>query len=102
MTKNWCLNIDYKRLGFSYNKLDTKGNGFQVFKLISAVKSLKKVWNEQKRLKTAEKKYLDQLSGAVSTWELVEMQGWQWSISNKKGQQRCYSPVMYLVYLHML
>ena len=30
--------------------------------LISAVKSLKKVWNEQKMLKTAEKKYFSQLS----------------------------------------
>ena len=34
---------------------------FRCFLLISGVKSLKKVWNEQKRLKTAEKKYFDQL-----------------------------------------
>ena len=39
------------------------------FLLISGVKSLKKVKNEQKRLKTAQKKCFDQLSGAASTTE---------------------------------
>ena len=33
---------------------------------------LKKVWNEPKRLKTAEKKYFKQLSGGRSTQKLVE------------------------------
>ena len=34
---------------------------FQTFLLISAMKSLKKVLNEQKRLKTVEKKYFGQI-----------------------------------------
>ena len=46
---------------------------FRRFLLISAVKSLKKVWNEQKRLKTAEKKYFNQLLGARSTQKLVKI-----------------------------
>ena len=33
----------------------------------------KKVLNQHKRLKTAEKKEFDQLSGAASTWKLVEI-----------------------------
>ena len=46
---------------------------FRQFLLISGMKSLKKVLNEQKRLKMAEKKFFDQLSGARSTWKLVEI-----------------------------
>ena len=38
-----------------------------------AVKSLKKLWNEQKRLKNGWKKCFDQLSGAASTRKLVEI-----------------------------
>ena len=36
--------------------------------------TLKKVWNEQKSLKTAEKKCFDQLSGVRSTQKLIEIQ----------------------------
>ena len=46
---------------------------FVRFLLISAVKSLKKLWNEQKRLKNSWKKCFGQLSGAASTWKLVEI-----------------------------
>ena len=35
-------------------------------------KALKKIWKEQKRLKTAEKKKFDQLLGVRSTQKLVE------------------------------
>ena len=40
--------------------------------LISDVKSLKMVENEQKRLKTAQKKYFDRLLDACSTQKLVK------------------------------
>ena len=46
---------------------------FHMFLLFSGMKSLKKVWNEQKRLKTAEKKYFDQLLGARSTQKLFRI-----------------------------
>ena len=46
---------------------------FRRFLLISAVKSLKKLWNEQKRLKNGWKKGFNQLLGAPSTRKLVEI-----------------------------
>ena len=41
--------------------------------MISALKSLKKLWNEQKRSKNGWKKCFEQLSGAASTRKLVEI-----------------------------
>ena len=43
------------------------------FLVISAVKSLKKLWNEQKRLKNGWKKCFNQLLGVRSTQKLVEI-----------------------------
>ena len=46
---------------------------FKLFGSIFTVKSLNEVKNEQKSLKTAEKKCFEQLSGARSTRKLVEI-----------------------------
>ena len=46
---------------------------FRRFLVISAMKSLKKLWNEQKRLKRGRKKGFDQLLGARSTQKLIKI-----------------------------
>ena len=54
--------------------------------LISAVKSLKKVWNESKRLKTAEKSVLTSLQGRTAPES--------WSKYTTSGDHQC-SPSIY-------
>ena len=65
-------NIDYP-WGYKHLCVSQTIIFFVRFLLISAVKSLKKLWNEQKRLKNGWKKCFDQLTGAASTRKLFEI-----------------------------
>ena len=56
---------------------------FRHFLLISGVKSMKNVWNKQKRLKTAEKRY------STSCWVCAAPESWsKYTTNNNNARQK--------------